>query len=221
MAANNGLKATTTSGASKASRKRKPKDPCNVCYLNQNLCICKVIPTLDLRTKISLIIHAKELKRTTNTGRLALEALTNSEMRIRGLGRDALDLSDLLSLQYDTLLFFPCADAVELTPVFIQQFSKPIQLIVPDGNWRQASKVHTRHPELKDIPRVMISTPNTSQFHLRAESTSEGMATLQAIAYAMGAIEGLAVQNQLLELYNAKLQATLVGRGQLGAILQS
>lgn len=207
MAANNSLT---------ASRKRKPKDPCNVCYLNQNLCICKVIPTLDLRTKISLIIHAKELKRTTNTGRLALEALPNSEMRIRGLGREALDLSDLLSPQYDTLLFFPCDDAVELTSSFIQQFAKPIQLIVPDGNWRQASKVHTRHPELKDIPRVMISTPNTEQFHLRAESTSEGMATLQAIAYAMGAIEGPEVQAKLLDLYNAKLQATLIGRGVVG-----
>ena len=161
-----------------------------------------------------MIVHAKELKRTTNTGRLALKALTNSEMRIRGEGREALDLTDLLTPDYRTLLFYPSDEAVDLTPEFVKQDSRPIQLIVPDGNWRQASKVHYRHHELKDIPRVMIATPNESKQHLRAETTKEGMATLQAIAQALGIIEGQEVGDQMMALYNIKLQRTLEGRGQ-------
>jgi hypothetical protein len=43
----------------------------------------------------------------------------------------------------------------------------------------------------------------------------EGMATLEAIACAMGVIEGEAVKAALMKLYNAKLTATLVGRGVL------
>jgi len=197
------------------SRKRKTKEPCDTCFLHESRCICEQIPTLNLKTKVALVVHYKELKRTTNTGRLAIKALTNSEMRIRGEEREALNLSDLLTPEYRSVLFYPSEEAVELNPEFLEQESKPLQLIVPDGNWRQASKVHTRHPELANLPRVMIKKPNHSLHHLRAETTPEGMATLQAIAEALGITEGPLVKKQMMDLYEAKLHATLKGRGQL------
>jgi DTW domain-containing protein YfiP len=196
-------------------RKRKTKDPCPECFLNRTLCVCAFIPHLDLKTKITLVVHAKELKRTTNTGRLAMKSLVNSEMRIRGQGTEALDLSDLLTDQYRTFLFYPSEEAVDLTAELVAADPRPIQLIVPDGNWRQASKVHYRHHELKNVPRVMIKAPNMSPLHMRVENTEEGMATLQAIAEALGVIEGAEVRAQLMALYNEKLKNTLIGRGQL------
>jgi len=196
-------------------RKRKTKAPCQICFLHLDLCICHLIPKLDLKTRLCLVIHAKELKRTTNTGRLAIEALVNSEMRVRGEDTTPMDLSDLLSDRYRTLLFYPSAEALELNAEFMSLDPRPVQLIVPDGNWRQASKVHYRHKELSEIPRVMIRAPNLSRHHLRAETTAEGMATLQAIAEAMGVIEGSLARDQLMKLYEAKLQGTLIGRGQL------
>ena len=50
-------------------------------------------------------------------------------------------------------------------------------------------------------------------FHLRAQHRQEGMATLQAIAHALGVIEGDLVKAQLMKLYHAKLEQTLIGRG--------
>ena len=196
-------------------RKRKPQDPCQGCFLHKERCICASMPTLSLRTKIALIFHAKELKRTTNTGRLALTALTNSEMRVRGQDRETLDLSDLLTPNYRSLLFYPSDDAIELDQKFVNESLLPIQLIVPDGNWRQASKVHYRHHELKDIPRVKISTPNSAKLHMRTETSEAGMATLEAIAHALGIIEGEKVKKELLNFYQLKLEQTLKGRGQL------
>ena len=134
-------------------------------------------------------------------------------MRVRGVGREALDLSDLTAPPYQPLLFYPSEDAVELTREFLAGFDRPIHLIVPDGNWRQASKVHYRHPELASVPRVMIAAPNPSPYHLRKETTPEGMATLQAIACALGVIEGEAVGASLMNLYNEKLHRTLRARG--------
>tara|TARA_B110001454_G_scaffold64823_1_gene62980 strand:+ start:30097 stop:30702 length:606 start_codon:yes stop_codon:yes gene_type:complete len=196
-------------------RKRKTKDPCLDCGLHKDLCLCHLIPKLDLKTRLVLVIHHRELKRTSNTGRLALKSLSNSEIRVRGLKDDGpLDLSNLLTPNYRTLLFFPSDEARELTPTLVQECTRPIQLIVPDGNWRQASKVAIRHPELNGIERVMISTPNTSTQHLRAEHFAEGMSTLQAIALAFTAIEGSDVGNQLLALYQEKLSRTLKARGQ-------
>lgn len=197
----------------KNKRSRKPKDPCLVCFLNKARCICAHLPSLDLKTKISLVIHTKELKRTTNTGRLALTVLKNSEMRVRGTGTEALDLSDLLVPAYRTLLFYPSTDAQELTSELVSESAMPIQLIVPDGSWRQASKVHYRHDELKDVLRVKITTPNLATQHLRAESSEYGMATMEAIASALGIIEGESVKRALMDVFQRKLEQTLEGRG--------
>ena len=137
----------------------------------------------------------------------------NSEMRIRGKGGESLDLRDLLTPAYRTFLFFPSSDALELDDALIAHERTPIQLIVPDGTWRQASKTYLRHPELKSLPRVKIGKPNDSTMQLRTQSRPEGMATLQAIAHGLGVIEGESVQAQLLKLFHAKVERTLIGRG--------
>jgi hypothetical protein len=41
------------------------------------------------------------------------------------------------------------------------------------------------------------------------------MATLQAIAHGLGVIEGDRVKAQLMKLYDAKVERTLIGRGLL------
>jgi DTW domain-containing protein YfiP len=168
---------------------------------------------MELKTKVCLIIHHRELSRSSNTGVLALRALANSEMRIRGEGRETLDLTDLLTPHYRTFLFFPSDDAVELNRALVLQERTPIQLIVPDGTWRQASKISSRQPELKDLPRVKIGAPSDSTVQLRAQSRPEGMATLQAIARGLGIIEGDLVRAQLMKLYQAKVERTLIARG--------
>ena len=192
---------------------RKVKQPCPLCGASRALCLCDAVPRMELKTRVCLIIHYRELSRNSNTGLLALRALANSEMRIRGEGRETLDLTDLLTPHYRTFLFFPSDDAVELDRALVLQERTPIQLIVPDGTWRQASKISSRHPELKDLPRVKVGAPSDSTVQLRAQSRPEGMATLQAIARGLGIIEGDPVRAQLMKLYQAKVERTLIARG--------
>ena len=163
---------------------------CEACGASPTACLCDAVPRIELKTKICLVIHHRELSRRSNTGLLAIRALVNSEVRVRGERREALDLKDLLTGQYRSFLFYPSANAVELDQALVMQEARPIQLLVPDGTWRQARKIHSRHPELMDLPRVKISTPNNSIFQLRAQSKPERMATLQAIAHGLGIIEG-------------------------------
>jgi DTW domain-containing protein len=192
---------------------RTTKEPCGICAASRTSCLCDVVPRIELRTKVCLVIHHRELSRSSNTGLLALRALVNSEMRIRGEGREALDLKDLITFQYRTFLFYPSGDAAELDEALVMQESTPIQLLVPDGTWRQARKIHSRHLELRNLPRVKISKPNNSTFQLRAQSRPERMATLQAIAQGLGIIEGDLVRAQLMKLYYAKIDRTLKARG--------
>jgi DTW domain-containing protein YfiP len=169
-----------------------------------------LIPKLNLRTRIALLIHAKELKRTTNSGRLAIHALTNSVLRVRGSLSGPADLSDLLSSDYESYVLYPSEDAMELNTI---RPTKPVQLIVSDGNWRQAGKINTRHPELGHLPRVKVNRPNLASFHLRKEHFGTGFSTLEAIALALTMMEGEKVGETLMALYRAKLDATLHGRG--------
>ncbi|HET9550745.1 MAG TPA: tRNA-uridine aminocarboxypropyltransferase [Candidatus Binatia bacterium] len=193
----------------------KTRPRCSQCDSSLTLCMCAVLPRLELRTKVTLVIHRHERLRSSNTGMLARRALVNSALRIRGESREMLDLSDLLSPRYRSLLFYPSSDAVELTAALVAEDPRPIQLIVPDGTWRQARKIHSRHHELNAIPRVKISTPNDSTYQLRAQSRREGMATLLAIAFALGIIEGEVVAAQLMQLYQARVARTLKARGLL------
>lgn len=191
-------------------RKRKTVDPCPCCFLHRMRCICQAIPNLVTKTRLELFIHYKELKRTTNTGRLAVQALENSAMHVRGEKDRNPDFDSILSDQYEAYVLFPSQDAIDIHEMSPK---KPVQLIVSDGNWRQASKLNTRHPELAHLPRVKISDKNLGKFHLRKEHLMEGLSTLEAIAQAFRVLEGETVGEQLRALYQAKLRATLEGRG--------
>lgn len=196
-----------------ASRQRKTKEPCAQCFLHKDRCICAQIPSWTVASRLCLVIHARELKRTTNTGRLAATALKNSEMVVRGEADAPLDFSRILRDDYSSVLLYPADEARELDAEFVRSQAKPIQLIVPDGNWRQAGKVHYRYKELSHIPRVKLKNPKTSPYQLRLETVTEGMATLEAIAHAFSVLEGETVGSSLMALYRAKLRATLEGRG--------
>lgn len=130
-------------------------------------------------------------------------------MVIRGQDRERVDLSHLLSAEFETYVLYPSPDAMDvedLKPV------KPVHFIIADGNWRQAGKVNQRHPELAHLPRVKIGGRNLAKHHLRKEHMAEGLSTLEAIALALGSVEGAAVRESLMALYQAKLKATLDGR---------
>jgi DTW domain-containing protein YfiP len=195
--------------------KRKTQDPCEGCFLHRDLCLCSSIPKIETRSRLSLVIHTKEMRRTTNTGILATRALLNSQIYVRGLKDSPLDLTSALTKQYRHLLFYPCEEAVELADLVNSETadSRPFHLIVPDGNWRQASKVAIRQTELSHLPRVMIREKNRAKEHLRAETTDHGMSTLQAIARAFALIENQSVGDALDALYQLKLRRTLKGRG--------
>lgn len=176
-------------------------------------CFCSEIEQIEVNTRLLLVVHSRELKRTTNSGRLAVHSLKNSQLLVRGEMGNPLNLSPFLHSEYQSLLLFPSKEAEELTLEVLKRFPRPVQLIVPDGNWRQASKLEIRQKEISHLPKVMIKEKNEAAFHLRKENSIYGMSTLEAIAKAMGVLEGKDVEQKLQHLYQLKLQRTLKGRG--------
>lgn len=186
---------------------------CQRCRMHVRLCICPSIPRYDLATRLVLVMHRREQNKPTATGPLALAALPNSEVRIHGRQDRPLDFSDLDIPERRTLLLYPGDDVPILSRSFLDQDGRPVTLVVPDGNWRQAARMGQRLPGLAHAQMVRLPEGPETEWGIRREDHAQGLATFEAIARALGIIESPAVQSGLEELFRLMVHRTLQGRG--------
>lgn len=196
------------------TRRANAAHRCTRCRMHGSLCVCAMIPVLATRTRLVLVIHRSEDRKTTNTGRLATLALTNSEVVVRG-HEETPSEAFAFSEGARPVLLFPHEDAMPLTSLPPATDGTPVTLVVPDGNWRQASKVRNRVPGLRDVPCVTLPKGEPSIYRLRAEAHETGLATIEAIARAFGVLEGEHVQRALEHVFRAMVERTLWARGEL------
>jgi DTW domain-containing protein YfiP len=170
-------------------------------------------PRLETRTRLVLLIHRYEARKPTNTGRLAAECLANSVVVVRG--HESHPTPPFASDPgAQPLLLFPHEGATPLADVRLDP-DRPVTLIVPDGNWRQASKVRQRVPGLRDVPCVGLPAGEPSIYRLRAEAHEAGLSTIEAIGRAMGLLEGEHVRRALDLVFRAMVERTLWSRGEV------
>jgi len=189
---------------------------CARCRMLGPLCVCALIPSprIHTRTRLALIIHRYEDRKSTNTGRLATQCLANSDVFVRG-HEEAPSPAFARDPSSRAVLLFPHEDAELLTAP--SPGDPPLTLIVPDGTWRQASKVRRRVPGLRDVPCVSLPPGAPSAYRLRSEAHETGLATIEAIARAMEILEGAHVRRALELVFRAMVERTLWSRGQCGA----
>ncbi|WP_141734340.1 tRNA-uridine aminocarboxypropyltransferase [Oligoflexus tunisiensis] len=194
------------------SSRKKYEQRCRRCLMRQELCLCAQIPDLNLATKLILVMNKREIKVPTNTGRLAALALPNSVILSRGVEDAPYDLSEHLPTDRPAVLLYPADDAILLTPEWVAT-AGPFHLVVPDGNWRQTSKMRRRDPVMATLPCVRLPPGPPTAYRVRRETKAEGLATIEAIARTFGILEGPAVQKALEDLFQLMVTRTLASRG--------
>jgi len=196
------------------SRRDNASARCAACKMHRALCICALVPRLHTRTRVVLLVHYREARKPTNTGQLAARCLDRSRVEI--IGQRDRSLAAMVPGDELPVLMFPADDAVP-----IERYAghdRPIALIVPDGNWRQASKMRRRGPGLDTIPCVTLPDTGPSTYRLRAEPRAGGLATIEAIARALAILEGPAgpaIEREMLAVFRVMVERTLWLRGQL------
>jgi DTW domain-containing protein YfiP len=88
-------------------------------------------------------------------------------------------------------------------------------LVVPDGTWNQAKKVPYRESGVAGIPNVKLAAGAPSSYRLRHSPHVQNLSTLEAIARALGVIEGREVQVSLENLFLKMVERRLWSMGQL------
>ena len=164
------------------------------------LCLCKELPCLETRTRVVLLMHAQEAHKPSNTGRLAHLCLPNSEIRYRGL-KDAapLSLDGLTDESYETWMLYLSDRSELLSKELVERVEKPVRLLVLDGNWSQASRLGAKLSKQlpSSVKHVKLGSGLPSEYRLRSEHHPDGLATFEAIARALGFLDGAPVQEKL------------------------
>ncbi len=193
------------------------KHRCPRCEIRRPLCFCALIPQISLETRVIVLMHTFEHVLTTNTAKLAVKSLTNSEIQIHGRKDERLSSESLHQAGRNSLLLYPSPFATELTEDFVSGLSGPVTLIVPDANWRQTQKFVRREPALFGIPHVKLPAGPPSEYRLRMQRHESGVCTLEAIARAIGLLESRDAQQRLELLLRVMVERTLWSRGMLAA----
>jgi DTW domain-containing protein YfiP len=194
-------------------RKVKLGNRCDKCRMIDSHCICNHLIAQNNVTHVSILMHYRENVTTTNTGRIAHYLLNNSDVHIRGLAQKPLQEKDVLKSGCTPLFLFPSDQAVLLTADFLASLGGKIQLIVPDGSWRQAKRVGKRESFLKDVTHVKLPDTTSGIFYLRKKVMDEGVSTIEAIARALGIIESKILQKNLEDVFRIMVEKTLETRG--------
>jgi DTW domain-containing protein YfiP len=113
------------------------------------------------------------------------------------------------------IVLFPGRGAEPLTPELVAALPSPPALVVPDGNWRQASRMVGRLPLLDGAVKVSLGARAFAGHALRRNNRRHHMSTYEAVAQALGVLEGEAVAGALLDFYRRATDRMLHGRGKL------
>ena len=188
---------------------------CAACALHVPLCLCGTMRPIDTRTHCTLLMHAKESRRSTNTGHLLPLGIRHCQIRIRGR-LDTPGMQQGLHRQdrYNCVLF-PSKDATVLTAEWVDSLEMPVHLIVPDGNWRQAKKMIWREPELANLPRVTIQGGALSRYRLRRHQNPHFLSTFEAVSRALDILESDTISTQIQPLFDIFVDRSLWARGDL------
>lgn len=192
-----------------------PLPRCADCGLHQPLCLCAELSPRPTRTWVRLVVHLRESKKSTNTARLLPLLLSNAAISLRGgRGMGPAALPELDAPDRRAVVLFPSPGAVCLSTL---ADGPPITLIVPDGNWRQATRAVRRSPGMAALPRVTLPPGAPSRYRLRSHPDPQRISTFEAVARALGVLEpdGAELQAALEAVFDRFVERSLFTRGQL------
>ena len=187
-------------------------DFCPVCRLYNDLCICSEIKEFALETRISILMHIKEKRKVSNTGKIANLCLSNSQIIYTGEKYPTTDIKDLISEDHINLILYPDA-TTELNKEFIAKCDKPINIIALDGNYKQAGKMFRSEKILRKVKTVRLPLGQRRRCKLRSPLHPEQISTIEAIINSLEII-GDSKANEYMEYLFNEMTFRLKKRGQ-------
>jgi len=159
---------------------------CYACFRPEAFCVCNSVPSVDNRTLVSIVQHPRERTHPFNTARLVALGLRRVEVLVDHLGCLRRDPTRLGSLEGAALLY-PHARARDITSLSPEE--RPRRLIVLDGTWHHARTLYRDIPVLGELPHLTLPGHLRSAFAIRKQPAVHCLSTIEAIVFALSALE--------------------------------
>lgn len=162
---------------------------------------------MSTRTEVVVVRHERESWKSTGTARIAALAMPN--LRILDFGENSEPARSALPALAGagTHLLFPTDQSAPWDGGAIHR------LVVLDGTWRQVRRMYAKLPALHAVPKLALPEQVTKVLRLRDSKFEAGRSTLEAIAEALGQLEGEAVAAPLLALHAHYVERVFRARG--------
>jgi DTW domain-containing protein YfiP len=159
------------------------------------------------RTRVLILQHPRERHVPINTARLARLSLPDAILR-RAVDFEADPVVQGVLSGEDggppPYLLYPGPNAIDLAAA---PPTGPITLVVLDGTWWQAGKLLRRNPRVAALPQLRLAPAAPSRYRIRREPHDHCVATIEAIALALRALEADGVDDRAVAALLAPFDA--------------
>lgn len=196
-----------------SQRRASAHNRCPTCRINNNLCVCEALSPLTVQSQVSLVVHVRELKLTSNTAQFVQLMLPqNAQTFIRGKVFENFTTDEIVARPGRALFLYPHEDALELNDDFKTQYPGPYHIVVPDGNWHQARRVRKREEGFKQMMAVKLPPGVQAEYMLRRAPQPDWVSTYESVAHTLGILEGEQVRDEMMKFFRYWVKRTLYNR---------
>lgn len=151
--------------------------------------------------KFTLLTHSREFGKRSNTGRLVVDVLGSAAEQVRWdrvlpPGR----LMEEIEAGGVALIYPGASDATgdDLTGIR--------QVILIDGTWQEARRIHQRSPYLHKLRRICLKTAGKSMYNLRKNQKESGLCTAECVIEILRCTGDISQAERLQESFLALIR---------------
>ncbi len=158
--------------------------------------------------KITLLTHFKEFDKRSNTGRLVVDVLGSAAEQVRW---------DRVNPPAGLVKEIEAGGVALIYPGSMDETGDDLtgihQVILIDGTWHEARKIHQRSPYLQNIRRICLNTGERSVYNLRKNQKESGLCTAECVIEVLRLSGNDAEAARLQERFLAFIRPSGVMRG--------
>jgi DTW domain-containing protein YfiP len=173
-------------GAAASEGGSSHREVCYRCRKAKVACICSKVERVENDTEIVILQHPRERDHPLGTARFAKLGLSRVRVVVAH-GSEASGLETRLDLPEGCALLFPGAGVPTLDE--LPPARRPRSLLVLDGTWSTAGKLHRDNPWIHGLPRVGLAPSEPGNYRIRKEPRPECLSTIESIVLALRSLE--------------------------------
>lgn len=183
---------------------------CGKCLLPTRWCVCGGLRPVDCPVPVDVLMHRREFRRPTSTGRLIQRVMPDSRIYVHGDGTP-LSREGVVRAGRTLWILHPGG---ELPPPSTEL--GPLQVLVLDGSWTEAGRMRRVVEPWGRLIRLPADLP-PSRYGLRQQPTAGMFSTVEALVILLALLGWGDAATQLRIQFELHVYAGLRSRGAVAA----